>query len=116
MLAAGFRATTDPRVVADAEVVVICVPTPLSDEGGPDLSAVRGAAESIAPYLAANALVVLESTTYPGTTEECPAPILEAGSGRRVGIDLSLAFSPGADRPRQPDLRHRATPRRWSAA
>ena len=115
MLAAGFRATTDPRVVADAEVVVICVPTPLSEEGGPDLSAVRGAAESIAPHLAANALVVLESTTYPGTTEEFVQPILEAGSGRRVGIDLSLAFSPsGSTRATRPSAS--PTPRRWSAA
>ncbi len=111
MLAAGFRATTDPRVVADAEVVVICVPTPLSDEGGPDLSAVRGAAESIAPYLAANALVVLESTTYPGTTEEFLQPIIEAGSGRRVGIDLSLAFSPERIDPGNPTFGIANTPK-----
>ena len=93
MLAAGFRATTDASVVADAEVVVICVPTPLSEEGGPDLSAVRGAAESIAPYLAANALVA-GVDDLPGHHRGVPAADPGGRLRRRVGIDLSLAFSP----------------------
>jgi nucleotide sugar dehydrogenase len=94
MLAAGFTATKDPAVVADAATVVICVPTPLSEEGGPDLSAVRGAGEAVARHLRPGTLVVLESTTYPGTTEEFLLPILEAGSGLRAGVDFNLAFSP----------------------
>ena len=94
MLAAGFTATKDPAVVADAATVVICVPTPLSEDGGPDLSAVRGAGEAVARHLRPGTLVVLESTTYPGTTEEFLLPILEAGSGLRAGVDFNLAFSP----------------------
>ena len=94
MLAAGFTATKDPAVVADAATVVICVPTPLSEDGGPDLSAVRGAGEAVARHLRPGTLVVLESTTYPGTTEEFLLPILEAGSGLRAGVDFHLAFSP----------------------
>jgi nucleotide sugar dehydrogenase len=111
MLAAGFRATSDAGVVAEADVVVICVPTPLSEDGGPDLSAVRGAAQSIAPFLAPGALVVLESTTYPGTTEEFLQPILEAGSGLQVGIDLSLAFSPERIDPGNPTFGIANTPK-----
>jgi UDP-N-acetyl-D-glucosamine dehydrogenase len=111
MLAAGFRATGDASVVADADVVVICVPTPLSEDGGPDLSAVRGAAESIAPHLASGSLVVLESTTYPGTTEEFLQPILETGSGLRVGVDLSLAFSPERIDPGNPTFGIANTPK-----
>ena len=94
MLAAGFTATKDPAVVADAATVVICVPTPLSEDGGPDLSAVRGAGEAVARHLRPGTLVVLESTTYPGTTEEFLLPILEGGSGLRAGVDFNLAFSP----------------------
>lgn len=94
MLGAGFTATKDPAVVAGAATVVICVPTPLSEDGGPDLSAVRGAGEAVASHLRPGTLVVLESTTYPGTTEEFLLPILEAGSGLRAGVDFNLAFSP----------------------
>ncbi len=94
MLEAGFTATKDPGVVAHASTVVICVPTPLSEDGGPDLSAVRGAGEAVAAHLRPGTLVVLESTTYPGTTEEFLLPILEAGSGLRAGVDFHLAFSP----------------------
>jgi nucleotide sugar dehydrogenase len=94
MLEAGFTATKDPAVVAHAATVVICVPTPLSEDGGPDLSAVRGAGEAVAAHLRPGTLVVLESTTYPGTTEEFLLPILEDGSGLRAGVDFNLAFSP----------------------
>ena len=94
MVAGGFRATSDPAVVATADTVVICVPTPLDPAGGPDLSMVRAAASSIAPHLTGGTLVVLESTTYPGTTDEVLRPILEELSGLTVGTDLALAFSP----------------------
>lgn len=93
MVAAGFRASTDAAVVAEADVVVICVPTPLSVSGEPDLGAVRGATASIAPHLRPGALVVLESTTYPGTTDEVVKPLIEQ-TGRVVGRDVLLAYSP----------------------
>lgn len=93
LLALGFTATTDSSVIAGADVVVTCVPTPLSSDGGPDLGAVMGATRDIAANLSTGTLVVLESTTYPGTTEEVCLPILET-SGLRAGIDFDLAFSP----------------------
>ncbi|MBB4933933.1 nucleotide sugar dehydrogenase [Lipingzhangella halophila] len=89
----GFRATTDPSVVGETESIVICVPTPLSAEGGPDLSAVAAAAESVAEHLRPGTLVILESTTYPGTTDEFVRPLLEK-SGLTAGTDFHLAFSP----------------------
>jgi len=93
MLEAGFTATTDTSVLSSADVVVICVPTPLNDSGGPDLGAVTGAVDMIAAHLHKGMLVVLESTTYPGTTDEVVRPALEAG-GLRVDDDFFLAFSP----------------------
>lgn len=110
MLAAGFSATTDPSVIKDADVVVICVPTPLSDEGGPDLSAVLGATDTVAAHLTPGTLVVLESTTYPGTTEDLLRPRLEAG-GLRVGEDFFLAFSPERIDPGNPTYGFRNTPK-----
>ena len=110
-LAAGFEATTDFAVVADAGAVVICVPTPLSLDGGPDLAAVTGAAKGIAPHLAKGALVVLESTTYPGTTDEVLKPLLEEGSGLRAGEDFHLAFSPERIDPGNPTYGLRNTPK-----
>ncbi|MFJ5214675.1 nucleotide sugar dehydrogenase [Streptomyces sp. NPDC088354] len=93
MLAAGFIASTGQECLADAQTIIICVPTPLSADGGPDLTAVTGAGEAIAARLRPGVLVVLESTTYPGTTDEVLRPILE-GSGLRAGRDFALAFSP----------------------
>jgi nucleotide sugar dehydrogenase len=93
MVKAGFSATKDDRVLAAAKAIVICVPTPLSADGGPDLSAVLGATRTIAKNLKAGQLVVLESTTYPGTTQDVVQPIL-AESGLVVGEDYFLAFSP----------------------
>lgn len=93
MVKAGFSATKDDRVLAAAKAIVICVPTPLSADGGPDLSAVLGATETIAKNLKPGQLVVLESTTYPGTTQDLVQPIL-AESGLVVGEDYFLAFSP----------------------
>lgn len=93
LLASGFRATSDPTVVADADIVVICVPTPLDEDGRPDLRAVIGASTTVAENLTAGTTVVLESTTYPGTTEEVLQPLLES-RGLVCGTDFHLAFSP----------------------
>ena len=94
MIASGFRATTDESEIASAKVVVICVPTPLSADGGPDLGAVRSAVGAVARNLRPGMLVILESTTYPGTTDEVVRPMLEAESGLVAGVDFNLAFSP----------------------
>ncbi len=92
MLDKGFRATTDSSCIRQADVIVVCVPTPLSAEGGPDLGAVISATNSVSENLSAGSLVILESTTYPGTTEEIVLPILEK-SGLSLG-EFELAFSP----------------------
>jgi nucleotide sugar dehydrogenase len=92
-LKGGFTATGDDQQLADCSVFIICVPTPLTPSGGPDLSAVEAASRTIARNLRSGALVVLESTTYPGTTEEVVKPILEA-PGLWAGSDFALAFSP----------------------
>ncbi|MEQ7129552.1 nucleotide sugar dehydrogenase, partial [Actinopolymorpha sp. B11F2] len=110
MLAAGFTVTSDEAVLATAETVVICVPTPLDEDGGPDLAAVTLAAEMVARQLRRGMLVVLESTTYPGTTDEVVRPILEK-SGLRAGIDFSLAFSPERIDPGNPTYGLRNTPK-----
>ena len=93
MLANGFLATSDASVISDTDIVIICVPTPLDDSGGPDLAAVIGASKSVEANMRPGLTVVLESTTYPGTTEEILKPLLE--NGKRVcGEDFYLAFSP----------------------
>ena len=93
MLANGFKATTDTTVLRDADAIVICVPTPLDESGSPDLAAVKGASRGIAEKLRPGQLVVLESTTYPGTTNDIVRPLLEA-SGLTAGEDFFLAYSP----------------------
>lgn len=93
MLGRGFFATTDPRELRRAGTIVVCVPTPLSRDGLPDLGPVRAAAVSVAEHLQPGTLVILESTTYPGTTDEEIRPILEAG-GLVAGTDFALVFSP----------------------
>jgi UDP-N-acetyl-D-glucosamine dehydrogenase len=93
MISKGYTATADLDILAEAETIVICVPTPLGDSGAPDLSAVESAVGSIATRLRPGALVVLESTTYPGTTDDLVLPLLET-SGKRVDEDFYLAFSP----------------------
>ena len=93
MLDKGFTATSDASVIASTDVVVICVPTPLDESGSPDLAAVIGASRSVEQHMQPGLTVVLESTTYPGTTEEILKPLLE--NGKRVcGEDFFLAFSP----------------------
>jgi UDP-N-acetyl-D-glucosamine dehydrogenase len=83
---------TDPTVLERADVILICVPTPLT-ENSPDLSMVSAAAAAVAEHLRPSRLVVLESTTYPGTTDEIVRPVLES-SGLQAGVDFALAYSP----------------------
>ncbi len=92
-LAERFSAAVDPAALADCDAIVICVPTPLLSEREPDLAYVRASAETIATILREGQLVVLESTTYPGTTREELLPVLERG-GLRAGTDFNLAYSP----------------------
>lgn len=99
----SFRATADRQALGQADVIVICVPTPLSKHREPDLSYVRATAEDIARSLRPGQLICLESTTYPGTTREIVTPILEAG-GLRVGHDVFLAFSPEREDPGNPNF------------
>lgn len=103
---AGFHATTDYSEIAEMDAVMICVPTPLNDHKEPDLSFVRGTVESIAPYIHVDQLIVLESTTYPGTTEEIVAPALEAGNPHGLKVSRALdepgihvVFSPEREDP-----------------
>lgn len=89
-----LRATSDFSFISEADFIAICVPTPLDIHQEPDLSYVRDSAKEAAKYLKPGAMVVLESTTYPGTTEELIKPILEKGSGLVCGRDFYLGFSP----------------------
>ncbi|HXG87710.1 MAG TPA: nucleotide sugar dehydrogenase [Vicinamibacterales bacterium] len=88
-----FRASTDPEALADVDIIDICVPTPLRKTRDPDLSYVVQAVQTIASVLRKGQLIILESTTYPGTTDEVVQPALEAG-GLKAGDDFYLAFSP----------------------
>ena len=111
LAAAGLiRATTNWDELRQVEAVLICLPTPLDEHREPDLSAVLGAAESLAQRLRHGQLVVLESTTYPGTTRDELAPRLER-SGLRAGRDFSLAFSPERVDPGREDWTAQTTPK-----
>lgn len=89
-----LSATTDFSFVKDVDFIAICVPTPLDSHQQPDISYVRSSTEAISKYFTRGTMVVLESTTYPGTTEELVRPILESGSGLKCGEDFYLGFSP----------------------
>ncbi len=105
-----IRAGTDLDELPGLEAIIICLPTPLDEHREPDLGAVLGAARDIAPRLQKGQLVVLESTTYPGTTREELAPILE-GYGLAAGRDFHLAFSPERVDPGREDWTTRSTPK-----
>jgi UDP-N-acetyl-D-glucosamine dehydrogenase len=107
--AGRFRATVDPAALGSADVVFICVPTPCTKNKEPDTSQIRSAAESIVGRLRRGALVILRSTSYPGTTEELVRPILESG-GLKVGADVFLAFAPERVDPGRKDFTVRNTP------
>lgn len=92
----ALRATTDFGFIKGVDFIAICVPTPLDKHQEPDISYVRDSAMEVSKYLKPGTMVVLESTTYPGTTEELIKPILENGSGLVCGKDFYLGFSPNA--------------------
>jgi UDP-N-acetyl-D-glucosamine dehydrogenase len=104
-------ATTDYAAVQDCEAAIICLPTPLNANREPDLEIVMSAAAALAPHLRPGQLVTLESTTYPGTTREILAPILEQGSGLTAGVDFHLAFSPERVDPGRTDFTTKTTPK-----
>ncbi len=105
-----IEATTDFSRAGETDAIAICVPTPLDEMKEPDTSYMETAASSVVPYLHPEMLITLESTTYPGTTEEVIQPILEAG-GLKVGTDLYLAFSPERVDPGNPVYQTRNTPK-----
>lgn len=106
----GFTATTDFSKAAEADALIICVPTPLNKYREPDLSFVTDTTDSLVPYLRAGQVFSLESTTYPGTTDEELAPRLEK-SGLKVGQDIFLVYSPEREDPGNPDFVTRTIPK-----
>jgi UDP-N-acetyl-D-glucosamine dehydrogenase len=115
---AGFRATGDYAEIGQMDAVIICVPTPLDEHNDPDLSYVKGTIESIAPHVREGQLIVLESTTYPGTTEEIVVPLLEAGSrhglkaARNEGLSgFHVAYSPEREDPGNDTVARRDIPK-----
>ena len=110
MASGSYRATTNPDDLAGFDIAVVSVPTPLSS-GAPDLSYIEQAARTVGSHLRPGACVILESTTYPGTTEELVAPILEQASGLTAGTDFSLGYSPERIDPGNPVWRLENTPK-----
>jgi UDP-N-acetyl-D-glucosamine dehydrogenase len=106
-----IEATSHYQPLARADAVLICVPTPLTANREPDLSALQGSATELGNVLQKGQLIVLESTTYPGTTRECLVPILEQKSELRVGEDFNVAFSPERVDPGRTDFTLRNTPK-----
>lgn len=114
----GFRATADYSEIEGMDVVIICVPTPLNEHHEPDLSYITGTLEAMAPHVREGQLIVLESTTYPGTTEEVVVPLLERGNARglRVSRDgdapgFYVAFSPEREDPGNDTVARRDIPK-----
>jgi UDP-N-acetyl-D-glucosamine dehydrogenase len=103
VMARHIVATTDFTRIKEVQAVIICVPTPLNKNREPDISFVLQTGRAIAPHLRPGMLVVLESTTYPGTTDEDLLAVLESGSGMKAGKDFYLAFSPEREDPANPD-------------
>jgi UDP-N-acetyl-D-glucosamine dehydrogenase len=98
-----LEATTDFARVDEVDAVIICVPTPLNKNREPDITFILQTGRAIAPHLRKGTLIVLESTTYPGTTDEDLRAVLERGSGLKAGVDFYLAFSPEREDPANPD-------------
>jgi UDP-N-acetyl-D-glucosamine dehydrogenase len=103
-------ATADPSRLAEADAIVMCVPTPLNIHREPDISYVEQTTETIAKYLRKGQIVILESTTYPGTSEEVVRPILEK-SGLKAGVDFAVAYSPEREDPGNPDFNTNTIPK-----
>jgi UDP-N-acetyl-D-glucosamine dehydrogenase len=106
-----FSASMEFSRIKEVEAVIICVPTPLTKNREPDISFVIKTGEMIAPYLAKGALVVLESTTYPGTTDEDLRVVLEERSGMKAGLDFHLAFSPEREDPANRESKVKSIPK-----
>lgn len=94
MIACGYEATTDPTCISSSDFVVVCVPTPLGEAGSPDLRAVEAATTTVARHLRSGTTYILESTTYPGTTDKVCVPLLEGLSKMSAGKDFHVAYSP----------------------
>ncbi len=109
--AGAITATTDVSLTRDVDAILIAVPTPLSRQREPDLSYIERAATDVAPFIRKGQVVVLESTTYPGTTREILQPLLELGSGLRAGTDFHIAFSPERVDPGNRDFTTKTTPK-----
>ncbi|EMI15311.1 UDP-glucose/GDP-mannose dehydrogenase [Rhodopirellula maiorica SM1] len=109
--AGRLKASTDFSLVSESRAVVICVPSPLNKNREPDISYILQTGAAIAPYLKPGILVVLESTTYPGTTDEDLRSVLEQGSGMTAGKDFHLAFSPEREDPGNPDSKVATIPK-----
>jgi UDP-N-acetyl-D-glucosamine dehydrogenase len=109
--AGRFSATTDFSRVKETEAVIICVPTPLNKNREPDISYIIDTGKALAPHLRKGMLVVLESTTYPGTTDEDLRAVLEEGSGMKAGKDFHLAFSPEREDPGNPNSKVAVIPK-----
>ncbi len=107
---AGFKATTDFSRIGEAEAVILCVPTPLNKYREPDMSFVIDTTDAVKPYLRAGQVLSLESTTYPGTTEEELLPRVEEG-GLKVGENVFLVYSPEREDPGNPDFETRTIPK-----
>jgi|TARA_B110000037_G_scaffold114878_2_gene132059 UDP-N-acetyl-D-glucosamine dehydrogenase len=107
----ALDASTDFSRIGEVDAVILCVPTPLNHFREPDLSYVLKTGEAIAPFLRDGALIVLESTTYPGTTDGELREVLEAGSGKKAGTDFHLAFSPEREDPGNPDSKVASIPK-----
>jgi UDP-N-acetyl-D-glucosamine dehydrogenase len=110
MRASGFEATADFARIAEVDAAIICVPTPLSRHREPDLSFIVETMKTITPYLREGQVLSLESTTWPGTTEEVLRPFVE-GRGLRVGEDFFLIYSPEREDPGNPDFTTRTIPK-----
>jgi UDP-N-acetyl-D-glucosamine dehydrogenase len=106
-----FEASADFSRIKEVEAVIICVPTPLNKNREPDISFIINTGKSIAPHLHKGILVVLESTTYPGTTDEDLRYVLEAGSNLKAGADFHLAFSPEREDPGNPNSKVAVIPK-----
>jgi UDP-N-acetyl-D-glucosamine dehydrogenase len=104
-------ASTDFSRIKEVEAAIICVPTPLTKNREPDISFILETGRAIAPHLVKGTLVVLESTTYPGTTDEDLRSVLEAGSGMKAGVDFHLAFSPEREDPGNDKSKVRIVPK-----
>ncbi len=107
----SFDASTNFARIREVEAVIICVPTPLNKNREPDISYIINTGVAIAPHLQKGTLVTLESTTYPGTTDEDLLQVLEAGSGLKAGKDFHLAFSPEREDPANPDSKVATIPK-----